>query len=180
MPELTAAAVEQYTQGRLHRDDTETLRMLSLGLAAARRHCGWHVSPVIDDEQITLDGPGGRLLALPTLRLDGDGVTEIVEDGTALDISNLEVSKKGMVRKRSGAFWTRRFSGLVVTMTHGYADADDFNAAVLSLIDRASFAPAGGRMKAVGPFVYDIEKAAGGWTEQERSWLAPFRLERPA
>src|SRR5690242_16511608 len=111
MPDLDAAAVEQYTQGRLHRDDLETLRLLAYGVAAARRFCGWHVSPVIEADEVTLDGPGGRLLTLPTLRLDE--LTQITEDGTDLVLADLEVSSKGMVRKRSGACWTARFSGLV-------------------------------------------------------------------
>lgn len=181
MPELTAVGVEEYTGGRLDRDDSETARMLRLGLSAARRRCRWHVYPMRVDEIVTLDGPAGRLLRLPTMRLVE--LTELTEDGTPVPLSDIDVSKRGMVEKRSGAFWTRRFSGIVAKMTHGYGEDDipeDFNSAVLSIIDRASFAPAGGRARVIGPFQYDIEKAAGGWTEQERAWLDPFRIEQPA
>ncbi|MCV7358484.1 hypothetical protein [Mycolicibacterium fluoranthenivorans] len=180
MPELNAAAVEQYTQGRLHRDDLETLRLLPAGIAAARRYCGWHVSPVIDDDEITLDGPGGRLLTLPTLRLDE--LTKLTEDGIDLVLADLEISGKGMVRKRSGAYWTCRFSGLVVKMTHGFDDADDFNAAVLSWIDRSSMASVGGRPTVVGPFQYPSEAMAAGsaFSDVERSLLDKYRLEPAA
>lgn len=180
MPELTPVDVEKYTGGRLDRDDPETERLLNLALRAARRRCGWHVYPTRADT-LNLDGPGGRLLALPTLRLVE--LTEVVEDGTTLDVAALEISRRGMVRKAAGSYWTERFGGLVVKMTHGFSDTDgaeDFQGAVLSIVDRASFAPAGGRARVIGPFQYDIEKAAGGWTEQERAWLDPFRLERPA
>lgn len=178
MPELTALEVEQYTQGRLVEGDPETTRLLKAGLRAARNRCGWHVTPVKTDDAAVLDGPGGRLLALPTLRLVE--LTEISEDGAPLAVTDLDVSLRGMVEKKSGAFWTCRFSGVVVKMTHGHDDADDFNAAVLSLIDRASFAPSGGRAREIGPFQYDVVQAAGGWTDDEKAWLEPYRLERPA
>lgn len=177
MAEPTAVDVETYTKGRLDRDDSETARMLKFALQAARRKCGWHVH-LVADELVTLDGPGGRLLTLPTLRLVE--LTEITEDGAALTVADLEVSKRGMVRKPVGSCWTERFGGLVVKMTHGFADADDFNGAVLSLVDRASFAPAGGRARVIGPFQYDIVAAAGGWTDDERAQLAPFCLEKAA
>lgn len=178
MPELTTTVVEQYTAGRLHRDDPETKRMLDAGLLAARRRCGWHVTPMITDTGVTIDGPGGVLLRLPTLQLVT--LTQITEDGTELAVSSLDVSLAGMIKKKNGGQWTSRFSGVVVKMDHGHEDADDFNAAVLSLIDRASFAPSGGRARVIGPFQYDIEKSAGGWTDQEKAWLEPFILEKPA
>lgn len=181
MPELTAPGVEQYTGGRLDRDDPETTRLLNSALAAARRRCRWHVYPLRVDEIVTLDGPAGRLLRLPTMRLVE--LKELTEDGTLVPLSDIDVSRRGMVEKRSGAFWTRRFSGIVAKMTHGFGESDvpeDFNSAVLSLIDRASFAPTGGRARVIGPFQYDIEKTAGGWTDQERAWLEPFRIELPA
>lgn len=178
MSDLTTTIVEQYTAGRLHRDDPETERMLAAGLRAARRWCGWHVTPVLSEVGVVIDGPGSRLLRLPTLRLVE--LTKITEDSIDLGIDDLDVSRKGMVQKASGLPWTGRFSGVVVSMQHGFDDADDFNAAVLSMIDRASYAPSGGRARVIGPFQYDIEKSAGGWTDQERSTLALYQLEKPA
>ena len=37
-------------------------------VAEVRAYCGWHIAPVVT-ETLTLDGPGGHLLVLPTLRL---------------------------------------------------------------------------------------------------------------
>jgi hypothetical protein len=65
-------------------------------------------------------------------------------------------------------------------MTHGFEDADDFNAAVLSYVDRSSLAATGGRLKAVGPFqFYDSETMAGAspFSVVERSLLEQYRLE---
>lgn len=182
MPELSTTDVEQYTADRLHRDELETIRLLAAGLAAARRFCGWHVTPVRTDTGVTLDGPGGRLLALPTLRLVVDDDFAIVEEGVAVVTSDLWVSRRGLVQKKSGAAWTTRFGSITVTMTHGFDDAADFNSAVLSWIDRSSLAPAGGRANVIGPFQYPVEGVAAGstFTQSERALLEQYRLERPA
>lgn len=173
MPELSTDIVEQYTKGRLVAGDDETERLLAERLAAARRYCGWHVTPVRADDQLTLDGPGGRLLRLPTMQL-GE-LVEVTENGVALDVADLYVSPLGMVTKKSGACWANNLGAIVVKMTHGYDTAPDFDAAVLSAIDRASFAPLGGRPRVVGPFQYESDG-----TDSECAILDMFRLERPA
>lgn len=97
-------------------------------LAAARGYCGWMVTPP-ETVTITVDGPGGSVLSLPTLKLTT--LTAVIEDGVALDVDDLLVSEnRGLVLKKSGAFWSRRYAGITVTMTHGHAAAPDFDAAV--------------------------------------------------
>lgn len=179
MPELAAFDVEQYTQGRLAEGDPETVRLLAAGLAAARRFCGWHVAPS-SSTTVTLDGPGGRILALPTLKLSL--LTSITEDGSAIAPADVFWSPRGMLQKKSGAYWSCNFGSIVVVMTHGFDDAADFNAAVLSWIDRSSLASAGGRARVIGPFQYDTEAMAAGsaFSEIERSLLEQYRLEAPA
>jgi hypothetical protein len=178
MPELNPGDVAQYTSGRLAAGDAETQRLLSFGLAAARRFCGWHVTGVREDDEVTIDGPGSALLVLPTLRLVA--LTGVVEHGLALDVAlDLHVSARGLVRKRSGMCWSAHYGAITVTMNHGFDDAPDFNAAVLSFIDRMSYAPDGGRPKGVGPFQYDSEAmaAASAFSAVERSLLEQYRLE---
>ncbi|MCV7100079.1 hypothetical protein [Mycobacterium palustre] len=135
--ELTPADVEQYTGGRLLADDDETARLLRGALAAVRRYCGWRVTPVGVDT-VTLDGPGRRLLSLPTLQLVE--LQSVTEDGVELDVSTLEWSKAGLVRKKSGARWSHHYGSIEVRMEHGYADAWDWQSAVLELIDREAAA----------------------------------------
>ena len=101
-------------------------------LAAARSYCGWHVTPE-DVTEAVLDGPGGTLLALPTLHLVD--LESITEDGVALDLSTLEWSPTGVVRKKSGMTWTRALGGITVSMNHGYSAADDFDQAVSMIAD---------------------------------------------
>jgi hypothetical protein len=178
MPELTAPAVEQYTAGRLDKDDPETIRLLSAALVAARRWCGWHVTPVQTDT-LVLDGPGGRVLRLPTLALES--ITSIDDDGTVCVPADLYISSNGVVSKRTRGRWSRHFGSITATFIHGIDSAPDFDAAVLSLVDRESVAPTGGRPRVVGPFQYDLDPLGTGvFTLSEQAKLEQFRLERPA
>lgn len=136
MAELDPSDVEAFTGGRLSDTDDQTELLLAAALAAARRYCGWHVSPVRTDDEVVVDGPGGTVLALPTRALID--VTEVVENGVTINTSNLDVSKtKGTVEKYPRARWTSRNGAITVTMTHGYTEeqAADWRLAVLSLTD---------------------------------------------
>lgn len=96
-------------------------------LAAARRYCGWVVTPP-ETVTITVDGPGGPMLSVPSLCIVE--VTEVVEDGVTLDLADLRISKTlGQIWKKSGC-WTSNVGGIEVTMAHGLDEAPDFDAAV--------------------------------------------------
>ena len=175
---LTAAAVATYTGGRL--DEAAAQVWLPRGLARVRRWCGWSVTPVVTGDVVTLDGPGSRLLVLPTLKLGA--LTAVTEDGTTVDVGDLQWSARGLVRKSSGASWSADYGSIVVTMTHGFDAAPDFDVAVLSVIDRMSLAPSGGRPVSVGPFRWSEEDRpdGGAFTATERALLEQYRLESPA
>lgn len=137
MAELNAADVASFTNGRLP-NNADTTDLLNAALTAARRYCGWHVSPVRVDDVVDVDGPGGRVLSLPTLNLIA--VDEVSEDGRPVT-GELDVSRrKGTVEKRGGTRWTGRAGGIVATITHGYteAEAGDWRRAVLRLVDAMS------------------------------------------
>lgn len=145
MPELTADDVERFTNSRLLADDEEVQRMLKAALVLARREAGWHVSPVVEDFDVVLDGPDSRILTLPTRKLVT--LTSIVEDGTTLDLADLRWSVGGppgilerpvSVRKKSGGFWSADYQAIEVTMDHGYTEdeAADWRQAVLTLVDQ--------------------------------------------
>lgn len=139
MAELAAADLAAFTGNRLAAADTATATVLTAALAAARRYCGWSVSPVATDVEVTVDGPGGYVLPLPTRNLIS--VSEVVENGVELDVANLDISRvKGTVEKYPRARWTSRAGGVAVTMTHGYTEAEaaDWRRAVLRLADLMS------------------------------------------
>jgi len=139
MAELAAADLATYTGGRLSAADANTATVLAAALAGARRYCGWTVSPVATAVTVTVDGPGGQVLALPTRNLIE--VTAVTENGTALEVADLDVSRvKGTVEKYPRARWTSRNGGISVTMTHGLTEAEaaDWRRAVLRLADLMS------------------------------------------
>jgi hypothetical protein len=99
---------------------------------AVRGYCGWHIAPSVV-EKITVDGPGGSLLLLPTLRLTD--LTEVTSDGRP--VTAPEWSEAGMVR----GSWSSRFRGITATITHGY---DECPAEVLEIV--RDLAKSGGRV----------------------------------
>lgn len=194
--ELNETAVEQFTQGRLVKDDPETSRLLAATLAAVRSYCGWHVTPVKTDDVVPMDGPGTQSLILPTLKLlsVGEIRERITLPGggpheTVYLPADLEVSRRGIVLKRftlaphvSYPWWSSNLGSIDVKMTHGFTpeEAADFNGAVLSAIDRASTLVGGGPFKAIGPFVYGSGTAFGAgsqFSDAERATFDLYRLE---
>lgn len=137
MPELTSADVQLFTGGRLLADNVETSRMLKRAYAAVRRYCGWQVTPLVT-ETVTLDGPDHPLLALPTMKLVT--LTSVVEDGVTLNLADLTWSTSGrLLAKRVAPFqWSGKYRSIVVTMTHGFDSAPDFDQAVLEAVDSIS------------------------------------------
>lgn len=134
-------------------------------LAAARRYCGWHVTPVTT-QTFTVDGPGGPLLILPTLNLTE--VTEVIEDGAP--VSDIDWSAAGMLRKRSGYSWTNRYRGIVATVMHGYESAEDFESVVKAMVDRLSIGAIQSTVGAVSmTYAPDL-------LETEKRTLAAYKL----
>lgn len=115
---------------------------IDAALAAVRRYCGWHVSPVRTGDVLTdLDGPGGRVLSLPTLNLIA--TASVTELGVAVDVTTLDRSRrKGTLTKQFG-YWTCRDGAITATITHGFTEAEaaDWRQAILRLVDIKSKEP---------------------------------------
>lgn len=139
MPELTPADVQTFTRGRLSASDSVVEDILDAALVSARNYTGQHVSPVIADDVVTLDGPGGRELYLPTGKVGS--ITSIVENGRTVDPGDYVVAADipRMVWRKNGC-WTNEYAGLVVTYTHGFTEAEaaDWRRAILQMVDRMS------------------------------------------
>lgn len=132
-------------------DDDAAQAAIDAVLAAARRYCGWHVSPVKTGDVLTLDGPGSCVLDLPTRRLSA--VTSVTEDGASLDVTKLNWSSTGVVRKRSGAAWSGWYRSIVATITHGYAEeeAADWRKAIVDMVTEISYAVSNTSGETSGP-----------------------------
>jgi len=105
-----------------------------------RTFCGWHIAPSAP-EVITLDGPGGRVLILPTLRLNA--VASITVDGVALPSTAYTWTGAGVITRVDGGFWSSKPQSIVASVTHGYAVCP---AAVRRELRRLAASPAGGPM----------------------------------
>lgn len=137
MAEIAPDDLPAVTRAR-YRDDDAAQAAIDAVLAAARRWCGWHVSPVSEDDELDLDGPGGHVLSLPTLNLIS--VSAVTELGVSLDVSTLDKSRrKGTLTKRYGC-WTRRDGAIIATVTHGYSEAEaaDWRQAIIDVVGTRS------------------------------------------
>ena len=141
---------------------------------AIRNYCGWHVWPE-RQETLTVDGEGGVVLTLPTLRVVE--VDKVTENGTEADVDAYEWSASGDL-KRVGGCWTTRWRGIAVELSHGYAVCP-FSALVASVArEIADAAKVGGPITKVGPF--EFGDGGGGSASQAiltyRGTLDLYRL----
>lgn len=152
-PEQLAA----YTQGKVSASDPRLAALLDGASAAVRRLCGWHVWPEVE-ETARLDGPGGREVALPTLRLVSLGA--VVELGEAVDPETLRWSTLGNVRRSS--CWTDEYGALSVTFTHGFDEVPDVAQIVAQVVSAALSSPMGATREQVGAFAVSWATTAPG------------------
>lgn len=139
MAELTVADVETFTRGRLLASDPVVQDILDAALVRARNYVGQHVSPVVEDDVVTLDGPGGRELFLPTGKIGS--VASVVENGATIDPTNYVVSANTpRMIYRKDTRWTAEYDGITVTYTHGFTEAEaaDWRRAILLMVYRMS------------------------------------------
>lgn len=102
-------------------DDSDELRAAS---AVIRGYCRWHIWPELTTTFV-VDGPGTRLLRLPTREVTA--VTAVVETrrGTGQTPVTLTVatdvdwSKNGTLERVDGRCWTSKMRGVSVTVKHG-------------------------------------------------------------
>lgn len=153
-----------------------TINYATAALSAARRYCGWAVTPP-ETVTLTVDGPGGRILSLPTLRLTT--LSTVVEDGVSLTVADLSVSANcGQVVKKSGECWTDTPGGIVVTMTHGFTTAPDFDAAVEQATTALQGAATREDPAMTSKKVDDVEYqwATGEFGALNEGLLSPYRI----
>lgn len=155
-------------------DDVQT----ELASARVRAYCRWHIYPS-RTETLTLDGPGGRLLLLPSLYVTA--VASISDSGTLVDAADYDWSQAGMVQRQTG-WWSCRYRALAVTFTHGYDDVPDaVRDVTISVAKRLPAAMSGVTQEQVGgesrTYGGLLTAAAGDTlTDGEKRALAPYAL----
>ena len=183
---VTIDDLAQISAGQIDTGDETARHALDAVTRQIRNYCGWHIGPQ-RTETITVDGPGGFVLALPTLHLTD--IAQISDAGTEID--DPEWSATGDVRKPDGRPWSTRYRGITATITHGYDYAPEVAAIVVELVAQAVNTPAGTAAvgERMGPFQFDpaataagARMAIGGATllASQLAVLDHYRIQEPA
>lgn len=105
-------------------DESRVTALLAQASKRVRKHCGWHIYPQLENDSLAVDGSGSALIDLPTLYIAD--VASVVEDGvTLVEGVHYEWADYGCLTRLDGKEWTTRKRGVVVTLTHGYAEVPD-------------------------------------------------------
>lgn len=148
-PFATAEQLEQFTKGKLKEADLRTADAVAAVSRSIRNHIHWHAWPLLRGHSVTLDGPGGLVLSLPTLRLVE--LVSLSELGQAADVAaEVDWSETGLVRKVNGRTWTTRYRKIVAVMDHGHTEAEDLKQITLQLAARALSSPMGATREQAG------------------------------
>jgi hypothetical protein len=129
-------------------------------IAEIRAFCGWHIAPEVT-ETLTIDGPNGFVLHIPTLRLVD--VVSITNDGNAVD--SPEWSRNGLVRRGYPydpyyGVWTWKMRGVVAEVTHGFEEwPEDLLAVATAMAKTPSAALAGVKSVTSGPHSFTLESS---------------------
>lgn len=113
----TIADLEKVLGRDLPAQDPPALFALDSATAMVRAVLGQYIEEV-EDEVITLDGTGTRVLLLPETPVSDVSLIEI--DGEELDSDYYQWSADGYVRKLNGV-WIGDLRSIEVTYSHGYA-----------------------------------------------------------
>lgn len=179
-PLVTPEDFSAWTGGKIAADDSRVEPLLRGASAGIRRHCGWHIAPVLE-ETLDGDGPGGRLLILPTGRLLK--VLTVDNGGEAVDAAAVDTSKSGMLELRAGS-WSSRFGAVSVRVRHGYdvADVADVAQIIKQVTANALASPMGATREQAGQVSISWATTApgvsGGLTllERDLAVLAAFKI----
>jgi hypothetical protein len=147
--------------------------------AAVRSYCRWHIAPARSGVDVTVDGTGSSVQPLPTLHLTN--VTNVVEDGSSVDLADVQWSQAGYLWRAQP--FTRTLRGITATIDHGYAEVPlEVRAVVLAVAARAVVSPDGIVRSQVGQvsvqFSQPAANVAGGVSlfEHEARVLDRYRL----
>lgn len=115
---------------------TQITDLIAGASAYIRRVAGWHIFPVVS-EVVFVDGFGGSTLLLPTGHLVEEPTVKI--DGQ--EVTDFDWTESGVLERFSG--WPRRRRGIEVEMEHGYEEVPELQSLVVSLVKTAIARPSG-------------------------------------
>jgi len=187
-PFATGAQLAAYSKGQIDASDPTAQLMLDAASSLIRRYCGWHIYPSVEFD-LTMDGPGGTILQLPSKYLTD--VASITEAGTLTDASAYRWSQLGEVERATtfwqsghwGSWWTLGYRTIQAAFTSGYADPPpELATMAMSMTSRALSSPTGATREQAGnvsiQYALSSSGAAGGLAlmENDMAQLDPYRI----
>ena len=141
---------------------------------AVREYCGWHVTPVIQDDELQVRGNGSTVLQLRSLRVAS---VASVTDEAGAPVTGWKVAPEGYLYGRAwsdGHVYT-------VTLTHGYAEAPALAQVILRAAARAISSPDGQVPTSVSlgsarVGLGGVVSAAGAFPQSDMAILDRYRL----
>lgn len=182
-PFATPAQVEAFTKGKIRAGDARVQDALAAVSADIRREAGWHIAPRVPGHVLTLDGPGGVLLAVPSMKIHA--IVSIMNAGVPVDpVDGVDVSREtGLVELRDGTTWTRRYGQLVITLDHGWDRADELAAMTARLVARGLASPMGATREQAGALSVNWSLSGQGVatilpSSEDRTAIGRYRLAK--
>lgn len=142
---------------------------LDVASGAIRSYCGWHVTPVIT-ETVTVDGDGGTILNLPTLRLTSLVAVRVQGE----PVEDVEWSSDGTLR----GWWPDKWRSIEVEMEHGYESPADLLGVMVDAASRAVNSELGGAAETIGPFSFTASEGSTVMYLHELQVLDRYKLPR--
>lgn len=137
---LTPQGLAEHMGGKISASTSGLQGRIDGVVSALRKRCGWHVFPERQDT-IRVDGPGGWVLSLPTLRLVD--LVDLRERGIALGSDEIQWSEIGLVKRNGPRPWTTDYRGIEVSIVHGFDDCADLIDSILTIAGRGGIRPLG-------------------------------------
>lgn len=176
----TPAQLEDFTKGAILSNDPRVADAIKAVTQSIRREAGWHIGPVVEGHSVTLDGPGGPTLPLPTQRLQE--LVSVTELGVSLDVDALDWSEIGLVQRTDCRSWTNRYRKIVVVMDHGYDELAQLQFLTCSLVARGLASPMGATREQAGAMSINwgtVQQGVSGGmipTDYEREVMNSYKL----
>lgn len=158
-PLVTAAVVEEWTQGDMPADDPRLELLMDGASAAVRRYARWHIAPVVRETITVTDHfgggrldvliPSGKVRDVTAVRVDGRAVTDYAWD-------------------EDGAVWAGWLSAgphrIEVDLEHGYhlSEVPELASVVVQVSALAASSPKGATRERAGQVSIDWAQTSAG------------------
>lgn len=151
--------LQAFTKGKIKSGEPRVAPALEAVSAEIRREAGWHVWPLLKDHELVLDGSGGSVQHVPTLRLAALKLAS--NAGVIVPPANVDVSQLGLLKIQGGQQWTSRYGQVRLIVDHGWEDAPELKALCLALTARGLSSPLGATREQAGSLSVNWSLSAG-------------------